>query len=69
MLLGFGWTPIRKGVDTMLEALDILLRDGMKAVLVLVGTGELNRFVEDWPQQSLKSAIRVIPAIEFVSDL
>jgi len=70
VLLGFGWQPIRKGVDTMLEALDDLIQGGMKAVLVLVGTNDdLKHYVDKWPSPSLKSSVRVVGGTEFVSDL
>jgi glycosyltransferase involved in cell wall biosynthesis len=69
MLLGFGWTPIRKGVDTMLEALAILLDRKVKVVLVLAGTEELNTFLTNWPDASCKEFIRVIRPAEYVGDL
>ena len=40
MLLGLGWEPVRKGVDTMLEALALVRSAGRSAVLVLVGTDD-----------------------------
>jgi glycosyltransferase involved in cell wall biosynthesis len=69
MLLGFGWTPIRKGVDTMLEALTILVGREMKAVLVLAGTEELRTFLANWPDASCRAFIRVIQPAEYVGDL
>ena len=69
MLLGFGWTPVRKGVDTMLEALAILLRREIKVVLVLAGTDELKTFLANWPDVSCKEFVRVIPPAEYVGDL
>jgi glycosyltransferase involved in cell wall biosynthesis len=69
VLLGFGWTPIRKGVDTMLEALAILLQDGMDVVLIVAGTEELHKFIEGWPDRDCCSRVRVIPPAERVSEL
>jgi glycosyltransferase involved in cell wall biosynthesis len=69
MLLGFGWTPHRKGVDTMLEALAILLRRGTSVVLVLAGTDELKTFLANWPDAPCMEFVRVIPPAEYVGDL
>jgi glycosyltransferase involved in cell wall biosynthesis len=69
MLLGFGWTPLRKGVDTMLEALAILRHRGINAVLVLAGTDELKTFLDRWPDLSCKESVRVVPPAEYVGDL
>lgn len=69
MLLGFGWTPLRKGVDTMLGALSILAEGGLDAILVVVGTAELRQFIHDWPDQAHKSRVRVIEPLEHVADL
>jgi glycosyltransferase involved in cell wall biosynthesis len=68
-LLGFGWTPIRKGVDTMLEALAALRRDGMEIALIISGSEELKRFVDNWPDQDIRSSVRLIPSAERVAEL
>jgi glycosyltransferase involved in cell wall biosynthesis len=68
-MLGFGWTPVRKGVDTMLEALKILVESGTRVVLVLVGTDELTDYLRRWPDRSCLNYVRVIPPEEFVGDL
>ncbi len=69
VMLGFGWTPLRKGVDTMLEALAILLRENMNLVLVIAGTEELRKFIENWPDRACLSRVRVIAPAEFVGEL
>jgi len=69
VLLGFGWTPIRKGVDSMLEALAVLRNEGMEVVLIVAGTEELKQFIDDWPDQDSRSAVRVIPPAERVGEL
>jgi glycosyltransferase involved in cell wall biosynthesis len=69
VLLGFGWMPIGKGVDIMLEALAILLQDGMDVVLIVAGTEELRKFIEDWPDRGCRSRVRVIPPAERVGEL
>jgi len=69
VMLGFGWTPIRKGVDTMLEALATLLREGRNLTLVLAGTEQLQKFIDDWPDRDCLARVRVIPPAEFVGDL
>ena len=68
-LLGFGWTPIRKGVDTMLEALSILRQRGMDVVLIVAGTGELKTFLDEWPDCRIRAYVRVIPPAERVAEL
>lgn len=69
VMLGFGWTPVRKGVDTMLEALKILVASGMRVILVLVGTEELNTYLRRWQDREILDYVRVIPPEEFVGDL
>jgi glycosyltransferase involved in cell wall biosynthesis len=70
VLLGLGWEPVRKGVDTMLEALAHARNSGRNPVLVLVGTDDrLQRFVDHWPERSVISSVRVIPAVEHIGDL
>lgn len=69
VMLGFGWTPVRKGVDTMLEALKILVESGMKVALVLVGTEDLRDYLHRWSDRSCMQFVRVIPPEEFVGDL
>ena len=70
LLLGLGWEPVRKGVDTMLEALDRIRGEGKNAILVLVGTdGRLQRFVDQWPGRPVISSVKVIPAVEHVGEL
>jgi glycosyltransferase involved in cell wall biosynthesis len=68
-LLGFGWTPIRKGVDLMLEAQTHLHAEGKATVLAIVGTEELQEFVETWPDQSIRAKVRVISPVERVGEL
>jgi glycosyltransferase involved in cell wall biosynthesis len=53
----------------MLEAIDALGRGGANAVLVLVGTEELRRFVAEWPAEGFRSSIRVLPPTESIADL
>lgn len=69
VMLGFGWTPLRKGVDTMLEALALLLKEGRNAVLVIAGTEELQRFIDKWPDRAILQRVRVIPPAERVGEL
>lgn len=69
LLLGFGWEPVIKGVDTMLEALAYTRSSGRNAFLVLVGTDRLQRFVDQWPERSVIPFVRVIPPVECVGDL
>jgi glycosyltransferase involved in cell wall biosynthesis len=70
LLLGLGWEPVRKGVDTMLEALALMRSAGRNVVLVLVGTDDrLQLFVDRWPDRSIISSVRVIPAVEHIGDL
>jgi glycosyltransferase involved in cell wall biosynthesis len=70
VLLGLGWEPVRKGVDTMLQALAQLRSRGTQATLVLVGTDQtLGRFVDAWPFREILPAVRVIGAVECVGDL
>lgn len=69
MLLGFGWLPVTKGVDTMLRALKALRARGKNAVLVLVGTDDLRRFLDAWPDDSCRPFLRMIPPTEQVGDL
>jgi glycosyltransferase involved in cell wall biosynthesis len=70
LLLGLGWEPVRKGVDTMLEALADTRSAGRNAVLVLVGTDDrLQRFVDGWPDRTIISSVRVIRSVEHVGDL
>lgn len=69
VLLGFGWTPIRKGVDTMLAALPILHARGMNPVLVLTGTRELQQFAGQWPDTSFRALLRIVPPAEHIGDL
>jgi glycosyltransferase involved in cell wall biosynthesis len=69
VMLGFGWTPQRKGVDTMLEALKLLLEEGRDVTLLLVGTEELTSFLGRWPDRSCIPFTRVIPPEEYVGDL
>ncbi len=69
VMLAFGWTPVRKGVDTMLEALKILVESGMNVVLVLVGTEELVNYLRRWPDRETLEYVRVIPPEEFIGDL
>jgi glycosyltransferase involved in cell wall biosynthesis len=69
LLLGFGWEPVIKGVDTMLEALAHTRSSGRNAFFVLVGTDRLQRFVDQWPDRSVIPFVRVIPPVECVGDL
>ena len=70
LLLGLGWEPVRKGVDTMLEALAYSRSAGTNAILVLVATDHhLQRFVDRWPDRSVSSFVRVIPSVEHIGDL
>jgi glycosyltransferase involved in cell wall biosynthesis len=69
LLLGFGWTPIRKGVDLMLEAHAHLLVGGTTTVLAIVGTDELHEFVDTWPDESTRATVRVISPAERVGEL
>lgn len=70
LLLGLGWEPVRKGVDTMLAGLERVIAGGRKAVLVLVGTDDrLPTFVDQWPVRSVLPFVRVISSVEHVGDL
>ena len=69
VMLSFGWTPVRKGVDTMLEALAILLQEKMNLALVIAGTDELQRFIANWPDRDCLSRVRVIAPAESVGEL
>ena len=48
VFLTFGWEPITKGVDIVLEAFEILTRQCKNATLLLVGTEMMNNYVEAW---------------------
>ena len=48
VFLAFGWEPITKGIDLLLNAFEILVKQYKNAVLFLVGTEIMKQYVENW---------------------
>lgn len=68
VLLVFGWEPITKGIDLLIEAAQDFSQDS-RLVLVIIGEKKLYNFVRQRFQDDLPDWLKVMEPVECVSDL
>ncbi|MFL5263188.1 MAG: glycosyltransferase family 4 protein, partial [Anaeromyxobacteraceae bacterium] len=69
LTLAFGWEPLRKGIDVVLDAADERARRGDEGAFLLVGGGELDAFLSARYGGALPGWLRTLPPQEHVGDL
>jgi len=69
LLLLLGWAPVRKGVDTAIDAVRELIHQGCPLVLGLVGREELEQYVAVRTDNQPPDWLRIIPPVENVANL
>ena len=69
VMLAFGWDPLRKGIDVILDAAAALARDGGDRLLLLVGTERLHELLAARFGGTLPAWLRTIAPQQHVGDL
>jgi glycosyltransferase involved in cell wall biosynthesis len=69
LTIAFGWEPLRKGVDVVLDAAEERARRGDGGACLLVGGGELDAFLAARYRGALPRWLRTLPPQEHVGDL
>ena len=68
VFLAFGWEPITKGVDLLLNAFEILVKQYKNVVLFLVGTDIMEQYVANWTRGVYREWLVLAKPREKVAD-
>lgn len=68
IFLAFGWEPITKGVDLLLNAFEILAMQHKEVVLFLVGTEIMEQYVANWTRGVYREWLVLAKPREKVAD-